>query len=330
MRRSIIFLAVLSLVAAAVTPAAARHAPNDPDYPRQWGLQRIAAPDAWHHAQGEGVIIAIVDTGVNASHPDLAANMHPEGYDFIDDDDDPADVQGHGTAVAGVAAAATGNGIGMAGTAPKAKIMAVRVGGRDASDRTVNGTAVQQGIMWAVDNGAQVINLSLGSALPVGGSWDAAVAYAVARGAVVVASAGNSTSPYCGSPSFNPLAICVGASDLNDRRAEFSSFGVRLDVMAPGEGIYTTAHQGLGYQYSAGTSLSAPFVSGIAALLLSMGANNVQAAQIIRASAHERFWGTGLVHYGLGMANARSAVQMCLDYCDPSEIQPPDPPDSPV
>ncbi len=182
-----------------------------------------------------------------------------------------------------------------------------RVGGQECDP-----DAVGEAIMWAADHGAHVINMSLG-----GLAWpaqEAAVAYAFARGVLVVASAGNSTSPFCGFPAANPEAICVGASDQLDRLASFSSYAVRLDVVAPGVGIRTTARP-FGYTNASGTSLSAPFVSGLGALLMSMGANNVLAGLIIRSSAKDLGLPGYDITYGWGRIDADAAVDMCKQLC---------------
>lgn len=313
-------LAIIPLVLAfAVLPGTAESwhgtgdQTNDHHYPKQWGLRKLGVPAAWHTARGSGVSVAVVDTGVNASHIDLAANMHPKGWDFLDHNNHPHDLQGHGTHVAGIVAAVTNNKEGIAGTAPRARIMAVRVGGRNAGDRTVDGQAVFNGIIWAVDQGAQVINLSLGAGIPAGGAMDVAVAYAFARGATVVAAAGNESNPWCSSPAFSPLALCVGAVNRFNH-LEFSNFGAGIDVVAPGVDIISTEHWG-GYGSKSGTSMAAPYVAGVAALLMGMGATNLQAMNIIKMTA-EDLGLPGYDHtYGWGRVDAKAAVDLCAQIC---------------
>ena len=170
-------------------------APNDPLYAtQQYGPQLIQAERAWDTAQGAGVVIAVVDTGVDFGHPDLQGQLLAGGYDFVNNDGDPADDHGHGTHVSGIAAAVTNNSIGIAGIAPGAKMLPVKVMNSSGSGAS---SAMAQGIVYAADHGAQVINLSLGG---VGYSQTVqdAVDHAWSHGAVVVAAAGNGNSslPY--------------------------------------------------------------------------------------------------------------------------------------
>ncbi len=316
---------VLCLVAAtAGWPAAAVGAVkavkvNDPLYNRQWGLKRIGAQEAWKTTQGAGTTIAVVDTGVDRTHEDLKANvLLSKQFDSINDDFDALDLCPatvcHGTAVAGIAAAVANNRKGIAGTAPKAKIMAVRAFG---STELASAVDVTDGINWAADNGADVINLSLGSAagLPVSGypPEEVAILYATVQGALVVAAAGNDASPLCTAPAFNPAALCVGASDELDRIADFSNYGARLDVVAPGQSILTTTK--FGYQAFPGTSAATPFVAGVGALLMSMGASNLLAAQIIRATAKDLGLPGYDITYGFGRLDAKAAVALCTQIC---------------
>jgi subtilisin family serine protease len=296
------------------TADAAAKFPNDPAYSRQWFLKRIGAPEAWKTTKGKGINVAVIDTGIDYRHPDLRGNLLlKKQYDAINDDFDADDLHGHGTSVAGVVAAVTNNKSGIAGVAPEAKIMAVRafgaLAGADPAD-------VSDAIMWAADNGAHVINLSLGSALPVSAypPEDAALAYAAARGVLIIAAAGNSSAPFCSSPAFHPAALCVGATDPLDRLADFSSYALGLDVTAPGEGIYTTARPG-GYTSANGTSLASPVVAGVGALLMSMGANNVLAGLIIQSTAKDLGLPGYDLTYGFGRVDAKAAVEMCKQIC---------------
>lgn len=310
---------VLALMAVATgwpTPAVAASAPNDPLFKQQWGLRRIGAPTAWTTAQGAGITIAIVDTGVDKTHEDLKGNFLPaKQYDAINDDFDAADLHGHGTSVAGAAAAVTNNRKGIAGVAPKAKIMAVRAFG---ALEGANPADVADGVMWAADNGAQVINLSLGAAIPVDpfvtDLQEVSLLYAAAQGSLVVAAAGNASQPFCSTPAFNPAVLCVGASDELDRLADFSNYFLGLDVVAPGVSIITTDKFGL-YSSSQGTSLASPYVAGVGALLMSMGASNLQAAQIIRASAKDLGLPGYDNTYGFGRLDAKAAVDLCKEVC---------------
>ncbi len=236
---------------------------GEPHYHRQWYLGRIGAEDAWEvEREGAGVVVAVVDTGVDPSHPELCGRVLP-GRDLVDDDEDPRDENGHGTSVAGVIAAAGDNGLGIAGLAWRAEILPVRV--LDSRGQGYYSDVIA-GIRYAVDRGARVINLSLG-----GGSYSRAlqeaVDYARGKGSVLVAAAGNEGLDRLYYPAGCQGVISVGAADRDDRPASFSNRGEGLDLLAPGVSVYTTAAGG-GYAYLSGTSLAAPQVSGCLALLL--------------------------------------------------------------
>jgi len=339
-RRRLLACAIALLVAAAAggwpSSASAASYPNDPFYARQWHLRRIGAPEAWKVSKGKGITIAILDTGVDRRHLDLAANMSPLQYDAVNGTNDGSEICTydppaktrvcHGTSVAGVAAAVTNNGRGVAGVAPEAKIMSVRVSTKDAIDDT----AVLNGMMWAVDHGAKVINMSITAeigtglpfirTLPFPDPWNLGVLYAAAKGALITISAGNDGSALCGDPGENPAVLCVGASDSADQTTFFSNYGVRLDVVAPGLGIWTTSvsspYDTAGYYGPlAGTSFAAPLVAGIGAQLMSMGASNIQAANIIRATAKDLGLPGYDITYGFGRVNAAAAVNLCKQVC---------------
>jgi len=267
-------------------PAHISLVPDDQYYSMdQWGLQKINASKAWDYVTGsKNVTIAVLDTGVDYTHDDLAANMWKDssghfGYDFWNDDNDPMDdningYQGtqwapnlqtyHGTHVAGVAGAVMNNGIGVAGVA-QVKIMAVKVM-NDSGEGT--DVTVAQGIRYAVDNGADIITMSLG----VDSSTTAlrnAIEYAVDHRVVLTAAAGNEGANGVAYPAAYPEVIAVGAIDRYDDRASFSNYGNMLDIMAPGTGIYSTKPTD-SYQYLDGTSTATPFVAGVAALMLSI------------------------------------------------------------
>ena len=311
--------------------------PNDPLFAKQWGLQQIKAPGAWARgALGAGTTIAIVDTGVDLNHPDLQPQLVP-GADFVSEQNctpGAQDTNGHGTHVAGIAAAATGNGIGVAGTAPQAKVMPVRV-----LDPTGSGYIddIALGVRWAADRGAHVINLSLSDGLPlpldVTGVSDA-VAYAYGKGAVVVAAAGNERFPICEHPAASRYAVCVGATDYSGFPSGYSNFAFRLDggvaVRAPGGdgsgscgdrndiwSTYWPAASGddaercapKGYEPIAGTSMASPFVSGIAAMLRGAGLSNQQVMDCLKRTSSNR--GSFDLINGYGLVNAEYAVATC-------------------
>jgi thermitase len=255
---------------------------DDSRWSEQWDMRKMGADQAWAVERGSpSVIIAIVDTGVQLDHPDLKQKL-VAGHDFVDGDDAPDDVGGHGTHCAGIAGAATGNGVGVAGVCPGCSIMPVRV--MDGSG-TGSVSAIADGIVWAADHGARVISLSLGG--PFGSSAEQdAIDYAWGKGAVVVAAAGNDNTQSPFYPAWYEHCIAVGASDENDARAGFSDYGTWVDVAAPGTSILSTVPGG-SYEYKQGTSMAAPHVAGLAGLVLSrLGAagTNADARRIIEES----------------------------------------------
>ncbi len=235
--------------------------PSDPDWSAQYGLVNIRAPSGWSLSTGSpAVTIAIIDTGVDLGHPDLSAKI-VGGHDFVNNDNSAQDDNGHGTHVAGIAAAVTNNGRGVAGVSWGARIMPVKV-----LDAAGNGTFadVAAGITWAADHGAQVINLSLGGTSASSVLQDA-VDYASAKGVVIVAAAGNYGANFVLYPARFPNVIAVAATDSTNARADFSDYGPEVDVAAPGVDILSTFPGG--YGYLSGTSMSTPFVAGLAAIL---------------------------------------------------------------
>ena len=239
--------------------------PNDPDYEKQWALKHIGAEKIWRE-MGElsPQTVAVIDTGVCMSHEDLVGRVLDNGYDFVDDDDDPDDVFGHGCSVAGIIAANIDNKIGIAGLAPNSSILPVRVLGPSGSGSMAD---VAAGIVYAADNGADVINLSLGSAVGSQVTQDA-VNHAMEKGATVIASAGNSGGSLPGFPARYEGVVAVGAIDLGGSRSSFSNKGG--DIWAPGRDIHTI-HLNNGYKSLNGTSFSAPYVAAMAAILEGSG-----------------------------------------------------------
>jgi hypothetical protein len=236
--------------------------PDDPYYYAQWGLPRGGVPVAWTLSSGQGVTVAVVDTGVDASHPDLAGQLLP-GYDFLNDDADPSDDNGHGTRMTGIVAARCQNAEGVCGVAPGAQVLPIK-----SLDAQGYGpySAVANGIIYAVDNGARVVNLSLVGTAP-SSILQAAVDYAVAHDVVVVAATGNYGTDAPGYPAASNGAVAVAAISEADTHPAFSNYGAWVHVAAPGVDVVTTTPGG--YAASTGTSPAAAFGSGVFALLLS-------------------------------------------------------------
>ena len=251
--------------------------PNDPHYSAQWSLPRAGVPAAWELSTGGwSAPVAVLDTGVDFSHPDLAGQLLP-GYDFINGDSDPSDDHGHGTRMSGIVAAALNNGEGIVGVAPNSPILPVKVLGSDGKGPY---SAIAEGITWAVDNGARVISLSLSGPNPSQMLQDA-VNYARANGAVCVAAAGNDGSSQAVYPAATNGAVAVGAIDEFDRHAWFSNTGAWLSHTSPGVSVLTTDLGG-GYTPSSGTSPAAAFSSGVFSLLFAFAPDLTPQAAIAR------------------------------------------------
>jgi len=305
-------------------PVHAEFRPNDPYFNcvGQWGVCKIGADSAWDVTLGSrSVVVAVVDTGVWWTHEDLLANMwvNPSdgtshGYDFIDGDRNPMDNDPsgvyHGTGVAGVIAAITDNNVDIAGVA-QVRVMALRALGSNGQGSSLN---TSQAIRWAAQNGAKIINLSLGTNETFGGPTDIqlAIDYAWSRGALVVAAAGNAGSSTLDYPARLPNVVSVAAIDETGRKASFSNYGSGLDLAAPGTTIFTLGG-GTNSQLHTlqGTSFAAPFVSGAAALLLSVDPNltNVELWNILNSTAVQPSGGPAYnTNYGWGVVNAWNAI----------------------
>lgn len=255
--------------------------PNDPLYSFQWHLQAIQMPTAWDSSAGQGVVVALIDTGIDFNAPDLAGTTRLPGYDFVNNDNDPTDDQSHGSHVAGTIAQTTNNGVGVAGVAYSATLLPVKVLGSDGQGSYDN---IIKGIVYAVDQGAKVINMSLAGR---NGSQalQEAVQYAYDHGVVVVAAAGNSGSSVEYPAAYDDYVIAVGAVRFDKTRASYSNFGPQVDLMAPGgdldvdqngdkyaDGVLQQTFKTSGtytYLFLEGTSMASPHVAGLAALLLS-------------------------------------------------------------
>jgi thermitase len=277
--------------------------PNDYYYQGyQYGPQNTYTEYAWDYTRGtSSQEIAILDTGVDYNHPDLDGKTI-RGYDFVDNDYYPMDENSHGTHVAGTAAAETNNGTGVAGMAPNTKILAVRVLDANGSGSLAD---IADGIRYAADEGAEVINLSLGCNCDTS-TLENAVNYAWNQGSVIIAAAGNDGVSTTFEPASYANVIAVGAVDSNDRKASFSNYGTWVDVTAPGVQIASTVPNN-GYSYMSGTSMASPHVAGLAGLLASQGRSNDEIRQAIEQTA-DAISGTGY-NFEHGRINSHNAVR---------------------
>jgi thermitase len=282
--------------------------PNDLLYQEnyQWNLPVIGTEQGWNVTRGiEDIEIAIVDTGVDLDHPDLK-NRLVKGYNVIDDRSEPDDDNGHGTHVAGIIASETNNNEGVAGMTWFSKIMPIKAMGAKGYGTTFD---IAKGIVWAVDHGADVINLSLGNYQP-SNVLEEAVRYAFEKNVVMVSAAGNDGSDQPTYPSAYPEVLSVSAVDYNGNRASFSNYGDYIDIAAPGVYIPSTYFN---QQYAAlsGTSMAAPHVAGLAALILSANPDlkSSQVIRIIKKSAIDLGDKGKDINYGNGLIDVNSALQ---------------------
>ncbi len=320
---------------------------NDPLRPQQYGLDQVHAEQAWSSTRGAGAVVAVVDTGVDLGHPDLKANLvrgatftcgsqpAPCGNGDFRGPDGVNNADEHGTHVAGIVAAVANNGVGVAGVAPSAKVMPVKV----LEDGSGSFKDIAAGIRWSANHGADVINLSLGAlpgvqALTLTGlesSVTKAVAYANSQGVAVVAAAGNSATALCNTPAFEPGAICVASTDRNEVKSWFSELPNKADlkaVSAPGgagllfcrDDIVSTVPRGTGsavcgqrnYDYYAGTSMATPHVAGVAALLFSQGRSLANVEDALLDTSRQPLTTVRGVYspvYGWGIVDAAAAVK---------------------
>lgn len=281
------FEANLAVQATSAPTDAPTYVPNDPDFSDEtmvYGLLQVQALDAWEIVTGsQQIVIAVIDSGIKLDHPEFEGRLVP-GYDFVNKDAIADDESGHGTHVAGIIGAALNNGQGAAGVCPNCALMPIKVVGAHGLG---SWSQLAQGILFAVDNGARILNISV-AAETRSETLAAAVNYALDTGALVVAAAGNFGTDKPSYPASLDGVIAVGATDRKGERWAKSTYGGYIDLVAPGDLIYSTYHDlnniFHGYTFMSGTSMAAPFVSGVAGLLLSvaptLSAEDVAAALI--------------------------------------------------
>lgn len=276
--------------------------PSDTYYSSAWHLPKIGAPAAWDVATGSGVTIAILDGGVEASHPDLAARLVP-GWNFYDNNSNTADITGHGTKVAGVAAAIGNNALGVTGGAWNAKIMPMRIS--SPTGYITYYSTVANALTWAADRGARVANISF--IVSHVAAIQTAAQYMRSKGGVVVSSAGN-TGAYTANANTSAI-ITVAATDSSDVRASWSAYGPIVDVAAPGVGIRTTAMGGTYGSYN-GTSFASPLTASVVALMLSANPalQPSQVDSILTSTADDKGTAGRDDYYGYGRINAARAI----------------------
>ncbi|TAK34319.1 MAG: hypothetical protein EPO21_10250 [Chloroflexota bacterium] len=295
----------------------AAETPNDPDFSMQWGMAKIQAAAAWNVTHGSpSVKVAILDCGIDEANPDLAGKVTLR-IDFTGSPQGTTDLcGGHGTHVAGIAAANTNNGIGVAGVGYDSRLYNVKI-----LDDKGEGTesTLAMGIRWAADNGAQVINASVGRQGACSQLEQDAIDYAWARNVVIVAAAGNVGSYEVASPASCNNVVAVGSTNTNDQLSWFSNYGSWVDVAAPGERIWSTVPGG-GYEYRSGTSMATPHVSGLAALVRGAGwcTSNQDVVGRIKGAA-DKITGTGAL-WESGRINAAASVTAPTIAATPSHL----------
>ena len=285
--------------------------PNDPYLGSEWHLAKVGTSAAWDTTQGAGIIIAILDSGVDGTHPDLAPNLVP-GYNFYDNNSNTSDVCGHGTLVAGTAAAASNNGSGVAGVAGQARIMPVRIAYFDTGYNSCYAyySTVASGLTYAADHGARVANVSYGG-VASSASVQSAAQYMKSKGGLVFVSAGNSGIDENIAPT--TTMIPVSATDGNDARTSWSSYGSFVAMSAPGAGIWSTSSGG-SYQAVNGTSFASPLTAGVAALMMAAkpALDATQIESLMYSTAVDLGAPGRDPYYGYGRVDAAAGVQAAL------------------
>ena len=291
--------------------------PNDPQYGSAWHLPKIGASSAWDSSQGSGVTIAILDSGVDGRHPDLSSRM-VAGWNFYDNNSITSDVFGHGTKVAGTASAITNNAVGVSGVAGQSKIMPVRVSGTNGSAYI---STIAKGLTWAADNRARVANVSF-NGVAGSASIQNASQYMKNKGGLVVVAAGNNGIDQNYTPT--TTLIAVSATDANDFKTSWSSYGSFVAMSAPGAGILTTTWGG-GYGSVSGTSFASPVTAGVVALMMAAnpGLPNTDIEKRLFSSAVDLGDMGRDRYYGYGRVSAAGAVQAVISATPALDIESP-------
>lgn len=310
-----------------MTPRKLLWTPNDPTFTldrskksRQWYLPALRVPQAWNLDQASGgggfvganTMVAVIDSGVDGTHPELTGRVI-RGRNYVDNDGrSDIDVDGHGTSIASLIAASTGNGTNGAGVAPRTLIYSIKISNGD-SESFVGDAKIGQAIEEAVRKGSSVINLSYGSPRPTS-YIQRALRYAVDNGVLVTCAAGNEGAGKVSYPAAFPECLAVGSTNFRDKRSRFSNYGAAIDLVAPGERLAIPAHSlwdGVDRD-GGGTSYAAPIVAGVAALLVGRGLNGHEAASILKSTARDlgkKGWDR---QYGHGIVNAEAALKQAL------------------
>ena len=288
---------------------------NDPYYANEWHLNTINAPTAWNSSTAKSMTIAILDTGVDGTHPDLSAQMVP-GWNFYNNSSNTADSNGHGTEVAGTAAALGNNSIGVASPAFNAKIMPVVIAD---STGTAYLSTIAQGLTWAANNGANVANISY-DAVAGYSTVQSAAQYFQGKGGVTVGAAGNDSANLTFAST--TTMVTAAATDSSNNHTSWSNYGNLVSIAAPGVGIYTTTNGG-GYGAPSGTSFSSPIVAGVVAQMKSarpdLSSTTIQS--LLFSSATDLGTAGWDMYYGWGLVNAAAAVQAAI--AAPTTVLPP-------
>lgn len=312
----------------------AAFATNDPYREFQWDMTEFQVEAAWQQTTGRGIRVAVIDTGLGKSGEDRPKNV-ATGYDFVDDDNDPSDLNGHGTHVSGTIAQATHNGLGTVGVAPDAEILPLRVLDADGSG---DAYATAEAIAFAADHGAEVINLSLGSSSGTSVERDA-VNYAIGKGVVICAATGNESANAVSYPAAYDGVIAVGATRFDKSVASYSNGGSSIDLVAPGgdmavdqnndgygDGILQEVTPG-SYEFYEGTSMATPHIAGAVALLMAAGAEPVDVFGLLTGTATDVGAPGFDTRSGYGLVQPIKALQ-ALESGHVTEAEPGPPPDT--